>query len=314
MAALVESLFSVREVPWHGLGTIVEEAPTSEDAIELAGLNWKVVSNPVFDQNGKEIKGYKANTRDSDNSILGIVSNRYQIVQNSEAFEFTDSLVEGEEIRYETAGSLRDGRTIWLLAKMPTTKILGDEVEPYICFANTHDGTGAIKVCATPVRVVCNNTLNLALTSANRSWSTKHIGDMAGKLHEAQVTLGLMNEYMNKLDESADMYANNKISDAEIEAVINDLFPIDYVKDTQRKINNMQELKDNFYVCYAMPDIAQFKNTQWGVINAIADMAGHMSPNRKTATYQENNWGRIMVGHPFLDAVVKRFNQINVAA
>ena len=314
MAALVESMFSVRETPWHGLGTIIEEAPTSKDAIRIAELDWEVNSNPIFDQNGNEIEGFKANTRDRDNSVLGIVTDRYKIVQNSEAFEFTDSLVADQEITYETAGSLRNGKTIWLLAKMPTSKILGEDVEPYICFANTHDGTGAIKVCATPIRVVCNNTLNLALDTAKRSWSTKHMGDMAGKLHEAQVTLGLMNDYMTKLDEAADRYANIKITDAEIEAVLNDLFPVDFDKDTQRKINNVQELRDNFYICYAMPDIAQYKNTQYGVINAMADMVGHMAPARNTSTYRENNWGRIMMGHPFMDSLIKKLDMMKVAA
>lgn len=313
MSALVESLFSVRETPWHGLGTIVEDAPTSKDAIELAGLDWEVESKPIFDQNGKEIAGFKANTRNTDDSILGIVSNRYQIVQNSEAFEFTDNLI-GEGVRYETAGSLRNGKTIWLLAKMPQAKIIGEAVDPYLCFANTHDGTGAIKVCVTPIRVVCNNTLNLALSHATRSWSTKHVGDMAGKIHEAQITLNLMDAYMKELDVAADIYANTKISDAEIQNVIEELFPIDYVKDSQRKINNIEELRNNFYICYAMPDLLPYKNTQYGVINAIADMADHMNPNRVTTNYRENNWGRIMVGHPFVDAVVKKFNVMNAVA
>lgn len=310
MAACVESMFSVRETPWHGLGEIVENAPTSKDAIHMAGLDWSVNSAPIFDQNGNEISGYKANTRDKDSSVLGIVSDRYKIVQNSEAFEFTDSLFDENEITYETAGSLRNGKTIWLLAKMPTTKILGDDVDPYICFANTHDGTGAIKVCATPIRVVCNNTLNIALSTAKRSWSTKHMGDMAGKLHEAQVTLGLMNEYMDKLDEAADKYANIKITDAQIENVLNELFPVDVNKDTPRKIKNVQEMKDNFYICYAMPDIAQYKGTQYGVINAMADMVGHMSPARNTATYKENNWGRIMMGHPFMDSLTRILDRV----
>jgi len=314
MPALVETLFSAnRMVPWHGLGTIVEEAPTSREAIELAGLNWKVVSNPIFDQNGTEIRGFRANTRDTDNSILGIVSNKYQIVQNEEAFEFTDSLIEDEEIRYETAGSLRNGKQVWILAKMPETKILDDKVDPYICFSNTHDGTGAIKVCMTPVRVVCANTLNLALSKASRSWSTKHMGDLAGKLHEARATLMLANQYMDQLKESADIYANTKISDEEIQRVLDEIFPVDFTKDSARKINNVEQLKETFYVCYHMPDIAQFRNTQWGVINAMADMAGHTAPARRTDTYQENNWGRIMVGHPFVDAVVKKMNAMKVA-
>ena len=305
MSANVETMMSVREKPWHGLGTIVQEAPTSHDAIEIAGLNWEVISNPIFDNMGREIKGYKANTRSTDESVLGIVSNKYQIVQNREAFEFTDNLIASGDVRYETAGSLRNGKQVWLLAKLDGVKVAGDDVDPYICFTNTHDGTGAIKVCMSPIRVVCNNTLNVALSTAKRMWSTKHMGDIESKLLEAKETLGLANNYMVALDEAADKFANTKITDTEIEKVLNDLFPVDLVKDTPRKINNVKELKDNFYICYMMPDIAKFRNTQWGVINAMSDMVTHMSPARRTETYQENNWGRIINGHPFMDALTK---------
>ena len=140
MPANVETMFSVREKPWHGLGQIIDEAPTSRDAIEYAGLNWYVESNPIFDAKGNEIKGFKANTRSSDNSVLGVVTDKYKIVQNVEAFDFTDNII-GDEMRYETAGSLRNGKTIWLLGKMPDRYICEDKFEPYIVFTNSHDGT-----------------------------------------------------------------------------------------------------------------------------------------------------------------------------
>ena len=308
MAALVESMMYVREVPWHGLGTKVDEAPNSKEAIKLAGLDWNVNPTVIYDANGKEISGYKANMRDSDQSILGIVSDRYQIVQNSEAFEFTDSLLD-EGVVYETAGSLRDGKQIWLLACMPSTTILGDDVDPYLCFTNTFDGSGAIKVCMTPVRVVCNNTLNLALETTKRSWSTRHIGDLAGKLHQAKETLGLAQEYMKKLDEDADRLANTKLSDAEIESIVSFIFPIDYIKDTKRKIENTNKMRNDFMTCYMMPDIAQYRNTAYGLVNAASDMAGHMAPSRVTSNYAQNNWAKIMLGHPLLDAVYSRVTE-----
>lgn len=308
MAALVESMMYVREVPWHGLGTKVNDAPTSKEAIKLAQLDWNVNPTVIYDANGKEISGYKANMRDSDQSILGIVSDRYQIVQNSEAFEFTDSLLD-EGVVYETAGSLRDGKQIWLLARMPSTTILGDDVDPYLCFTNTFDGSGAIKVCMTPVRVVCNNTLNLALETTKRSWSTRHIGDLAGKLHQAKETLGLAQEYMKKLDEDADRLANTKLSDAEIESIVSFIFPIDYIKDTKRKIENTNKMRNDFMTCYMMPDIAQYRNTAYGLVNAASDMAGHMAPSRVTSNYAQNNWAKIMLGHPLLDAVYNRVTE-----
>ena len=156
---------------------------------------------------GTKISNYKANVRSSDGKVLGVVSDRYKIVQNAEAFEFTDSLI-GGEVHYETAGSLNGGKKIWLLAKLPDTEIAGDKTEPYLCFSNTHDGSGAIRVCMTPIRVVCNNTLNLALDNAKRSWSVRHTGDIRRKAHEARACLYLAHNYIQSLAERADRMAN----------------------------------------------------------------------------------------------------------
>jgi len=157
MSANVESMFYVRQAPWHGLGINVEEALNSEDALETAGLNWRVNQTAIFTPDGQMIENYKANVRGSDNQILGVVTDRYQIVQNEEAFAFTDALL-GEGVRYETAGSLANGRRVWMLAKLPERYIIsGERVEPYIVFSNSHDGSAAIRVAVTPVRVVCQN-------------------------------------------------------------------------------------------------------------------------------------------------------------
>ena len=182
MPANVESMFSVREKPWHGLGTIVAEAPDSSAALELAGLDWTVTQKDIATADGgKIIPGFKANVRELDDKVLGIVTDRYKVVQNTEAFAFTDALL-GEGVRYETAGSLQGGRRIWLLAKLPQQYIInGDEITPYLVFMNSHDGSGSIKVAMTPIRVVCSNTLNLALTKAKRCWSCNHIGNVEGK-------------------------------------------------------------------------------------------------------------------------------------
>ena len=301
MAHLVESCFSVRETPWHGLGTIVQEAPTSADALRLAGLDWEVKQNPVFTESGFEIPNYKANVRSSDNTVLGIVTDRYKVVQNHEAFAFTDSIIDTGEVFYETAGSLRNGKTIWLLAKMPEKSILDDKFDPYLCFTNSHDGTGAVKVCCTPIRVVCNNTLNFALNTATRCWSTKHIGDISSKLEEARYTLKMANKYKTKLDEEADRLANQKISEDEIAKILDELFPVNEDKDSDRKKNNVEEAKNQIMICYMAPDIAKFIGTKYGFLNAVSDWCGHATPARNTANYKSNNWGRIMNGHPIFD-------------
>lgn len=309
MSALVETMFYVRETPWHGLGTKVDEAPTSAEAIKLAGLDWNVVCEPIYTADNIEIPNMKANIRDTDRSVLGVVSDRYKIVQNKEAFEFTDSLI-NEEVRYETAGSLKNGKVVWMLAKMPERKILDDKFDPYICFTNSFDGSGAIRACMTPVRVVCNNTLNLALNNSTRQWSTRHIGDIEGKLIEAQHTLGLANDYMDGLSDEANKLVEVKVTDAQLEAIFDELYPVDINKDSQRKINNVLDFKDKLFKCYAMPDIAQYKGTAWGIINATTDLVDHMAPARMTENYRENNWGTIMLGHPLVDLMYKKLNAL----
>ena len=196
MPANVETMFYVREAPWHGLGVRVESALNSEDALVMSGLNWNVLQKPIMTTSGTPVPGYKANIRDTDNRVLGVVTDRYRVVQNSEAFAFTDALL-GEGVRYETAGSLQDGKKIWILAKLPDKYIIeGDQIDPYLVFSSSHDGSGSIKVAMTPIRVVCQNTLNLAMSTAKRCWSTIHIGDLAAKMDEAHNTLLLAEKYI----------------------------------------------------------------------------------------------------------------------
>ena len=311
MAANVESMFYVRQVPWHGLGTMVQEAPTSEDALHIAELDWRVEQTPVFTDAGIEIPGYKANRRDTDGSILGIVSDRYKIVQNTEAFEFTDAIVGETEdgvVKYETAGSLCGGKRIWLLAKMPTKKVLDDDVEPYMFFSNSHDGTGAIKVGMTPVRIVCANTLAIALNTAKRQWSTKHVGDMQSKLEEAKLCLRMADSYMANLDVEADRLANAKLYREQIEEILDAMFPVDD-NASERKKNNIVQFKNQFWTAYNMPDIQKFEDSAWMAVNAMSDVITHSAPRRNTASYNENRWGKIMDGHIVFDQFVSMVNK-----
>ena len=302
MSNCVETMMYVREKPWHGLGTMVAEAPTSADAMRLAGLNWEVNPLPIYTAEGVEIPNYKANTRSSDGTVLGIVSNRYKIVQNGEAFDFTDALL-GEGIRYETAGSLNGGKRIWLLGKMPERYIAGDKFEPYICFTNTHDGSGAVRVCMTPIRVVCNNTLNMALGSAKRNWSAVHKGNIGAKLEEARTTLQLADVYLKGLEEKADRLANAKMSYDETVKAIETVLPI-LPNATDRQKETVKTARDSIMACVFAPDLEQFLYTKWGLINAVSDYIGHSAPIRRNDNYDENRWGKIIGGHPLLDKVV----------
>lgn len=300
MAANVENMFSVRETPWHGLGRIIEDAPTSKDAIIFAGLDWKVIQKPVYTTTGI-IPSYKANIRETDDKFLGLVTDRYRIVQNSEAFEFTDSLL-GEGVKYETAGSLSSGKRVWLLAKMETVKITDEKIDPYLVFTNSHDGTGAIRVAITPVRVVCQNTLNLAMKRASRHWSAVHTGDMQSKLAEARNTLLNAKEYMATLEEEFGELKLINLPDAKLDDYINMLLPIDELKDSPRKQNNIIDMRKELrYRYFNAPDLQPIEKSAYRFINAVSDFATHTEPKRRTQNFQENLFMKTIDGNALID-------------
>ena len=300
MAALVESMFSVREKPWHGLGTIVKEAPTSEEALRLAGLDWDVVQSPIYTNHGK-VEGYKANIRSTDRQVLGVVSDRYRIVQNTEAFSFTDELL-GQGVRYETAGSLMGGRKVWLLARLPREFIIaGERISPYLVFSNTHDGSGAVRVAVTPIRVCCNNTLNLALSTAARSFSMVHTGDVKEKVSEAKQTLFMADNYMENLGREFERLRKQKISDQQVREYIDQLLPIEPGASSVT-VKNMKKLRNDMAMRYFdAPDLKGVGNNAYRFINAVSDFATHAEPIRRTKNYQENLFIKTYEGNPMID-------------
>jgi len=301
MSANVESMFYVRQTPWHGLGVKVEEAPTSRKALELSGLDWNVIQKPIFTNDSELIPNYKVNLRETDNKTLGVVTDRYKIVQNHEAFAFTDALL-GEGVTYETAGSLQDGKKVWMLAKLPESyKILGDYVSPYMVFSNSHDGSGAIKVAMTPIRVVCQNTLNLAMHDAKRIWTTNHTGDINLKLKEAMKTLILAEHYMKKLGDEAYALSKKTLTDKKVLNFIEELIPL---PDNPSKIqeNNIDLLRTDLKLRYfEAPDLEGMPKNSWRFMNAVSDFGTHATPLRKTQNYKENLFSKTVDGNPIID-------------
>ncbi|MCD8222870.1 MAG: DUF932 domain-containing protein [Clostridiales bacterium] len=301
MSANVETMFYTRKKPWHGLGTEVQEAPDSRRALELAGLDWKVVQKEVQTVDGLSVSGFRANVRETDNRVLGIVTDRYKVVQNEDAFVFTDELL-GRGITFETAGSLQGGRRTWMLAKLPERYIIsGDEITPYLVFMNSHDGTGAIKAAMTPVRVVCQNTLNLALSTAKRSWSTNHVGDIRGKLEDAKYTLLYAQLYMSELGRTIDQLNRQKISDRQVYEYIDALFPLVAGASDQQKKNLMRMKEDLKERYFEAPDLQHVGKNAYRFVNAVSDFATHAKPIRERSNYRESLFGRTVDGNAMID-------------
>ena len=310
MPAMIETLFVTRTPAWHNLGIVLPESPTSEYAIVAAGLDWQVEQREMFLASGTKVPDAYANVRTKDEKVLGVVGNRYQIVQNREAFAFTDSLI-GEGCVYESAGSLREGKQIWLLAHLPeAVQIAGDDVMPYLCFANTHDGSGAVKVFMTPIRVVCNNTLNQAMSSAKRTWSARHTGSIEGKLAEATETLQLANKYMEELKKNCEVLALKNIDKDKLIKLIDLLLPAkDGMTDGAKR--NLNGIKNDIWLRYTYaPDLKDREHTMLRFLQAVSDTASHKDPTRLTKNWRENRFMDLVSGNDMID----RAYQIAVAA
>lgn len=311
MSANVESMFFVgRETPWHGLGRSIETAPTSKDAIVCAGLDWRVIQSDVVTDDGALITGYKANIRETDRKVLGLVTDRYKIVQNIDAFEFTDALL-GEGVTYETAGSLASGKRIWMLARMEDRIVTGERMSPYLVFTNSHDGKGAINVAITPVRVVCQNTLNLALKSAERKWSCVHVGDIKGKLEEAKRTLLNADNYMNELHEEFGELKLKTLSDDKVIEYINMLLPLDETETSNTKIRRINAMRDELKIRYfEAPDLRDIEKSAYRFVNAVSDFATHTEPFRRTKNFAENRFMKTVDGNALIDKAYAMMKEV----
>ncbi len=297
----METTFTLRKPTWKGLGANVTQARSSEEALEMSGLDWHVYQQPMSAENGIPIDGYKANIRDVDDMVLGVVTDKYQIVQNEEAFAFTDELL-GHGVRYETAGMLQDGRKTWILAKLPQKyQMQGDWIEPYLVFYNSHDGSGSIKVALTPIRVTCQNTLNLALRRAKRVWSTRHTGEIQTRMDDARKTLFRAEEYMDELNAEMNHLASISFNEREVERFIEDLIPLPKNSSIQQE-RNIKRLRNDLNMRYhKAPDLLSINGNGYRLINAVSDFATHSAPLRKTDSYQENLFAKTLDGNPLID-------------
>jgi len=320
MPANVETMFSGNGIlPWHECGTVIQGTASSAEAIKLAGLDWDVIPKPIYDEFGRELPGYKVNMRSSDNTALGIVTDRYRIVQNSEAFAFTDALL-GEGVRYETAGSLASGKRVWMLARMENTLLAEENIDPYLVFTNSHDGTGAIRVALVPIRVVCSNTLNLALHQASRHWSCVHKGDIQSKLEEARFTLSSAERYMEALEEEFGELKLKKVTEAQVRNMTEKLLEIEFnnlfnkALKTGNVIDFKERLRQQKYedklntkrndiltIYHDKPDLVGTEYSAFRFINAVSDYATHTTDHKQTKNYQENLFMKTIDGNGLID-------------
>lgn len=231
------SFFTVKEKAWHGLGQLLDFFPTSKEAIQYAHLGYTVEKRKLFtydneNQNADEdteikipeveINSHFATIRTDTDQVLGIVGKDYKIVQNGEAFSFFDSIVGGEGIQYETAGALGKGERIFITAKLPDYIKVGNDdlIEQYIFLTTSHDGYGSITAAFTPVRVVCQNTLNAALGNHSNCIKIRHTANAKERLEQAHKVMGISYRLSEQLEEIFNEWTKVRMTDAELKKLI----------------------------------------------------------------------------------------------
>jgi phage/plasmid-like protein (TIGR03299 family) len=280
MAHEVESLLYVGETPWHGLGTRFIEAPTLDEAIVAAGLDWKVTTEPVLSQAG-EILPALATRRSSDGRILGVVGPSYTPLQNLDAFKFFHPFIEMNEAQIETAGSLRMGQRVFILAKLkldPMEIVKGDAVQKYVLLSNSHDGTLAVRVGFTPIRVVCANTMALAINSkASQLIRVRHTKNVVQNLEDIREIMNLANAEFEATAEQYRLLAAKDINQADLEKYVKLVF------NTNKKIleaeGNVANLNNKRILNSVQPlfekgrgnDLPQVRGTLWAAYNAVTE-------------------------------------------
>jgi len=285
-----DTMFSVRKVPWHGMGAVLDDAPADiDDALRKSGLDWDVVQTPVLfrpptasgvveaRRPNEDKPAAFVNTRSDDGSVLGIVSDRYRIMQNREAFSWLGNLI-GSELHFETAGSLNGGKRTWVLANLPDhVEVGGDAVKMFIFVTNAHDGTRAVKAAVSPIRIVCQNTLTFALQSAPRIYSLNHIADPNGKLLEARAVMGVTMNYAKQFKDLGDRLASEQMTERQLKAVLTKLYPTDDgLGLTDRKKANREEAKAHIMHLFTEgKTVGAAPGSRWSGLNAICEFADY---------------------------------------
>ena len=264
---------------WHRLGTVKEGVLTAHDCLTHGGLDFEVATQPAyFDFNGERVamEGKFATYRTDNGVYLGCVGNKYKVVQNRDAFKFFDAITGGEEAIYETAGALGKGERIFISAKMPNyIKIDGtnDVTEFYVLFTSSHDGNSSIKAMVTPVRVVCANTLRMALDNTVSSVNIRHTASAEQNLAQAHKILGITNLYAQEMDEMMNHMNTIKVSDAQAMEVIAQLFPVAEGKELSTKTLN---LRDSMFEAYQTgTGQAGILGTGYGLIQGVTYYTSH---------------------------------------
>jgi phage/plasmid-like protein (TIGR03299 family) len=263
------------------LGYNVEGLMTAEEALAKAGLDWTVEKRPALTFAGDgstviTVPNQWAAVRTTDDHPLGITGDVHTLVQNVDAFAWGDSIVADQGAHWERAGSFRDGRIVFMALELPEHIMLPgeDEIVPYLLISNGHDGKRSLEAAFTGMRVACINTLTYALKNAARKITLRHATNIDERMAVAAETLGVTYKYMDSLRETATRLATKKITNAQGEAILREVFPVSESFDTPDRID-MTDFAKALAIWKNADNLESIRKTGWGVVQAVGEYIDH---------------------------------------
>lgn len=269
-----------RTTTWYGIGHNVQKCTDMEQVLRESRLDYTVTKEQVYSRDAMgmfaEIPNRFITTRSNDGHTYDIVSDKFEVIQNREAFDFVNYM--GDEIQYEKAGETAGGM-VYIIGKLPEVNILGDKFVPHVIFRNGFSGKVKITAAITPLRIVCQNQFNFAFKNTQNAITIRHVKNAEAKLEEARETLKLSADYMAELTRTAEHFAAIKMTPERIERVTNILFPMpEGVEMNAFKKATLENARERFLLAHEAKDNANFRGTAWGLINAYTDYITHKDP------------------------------------
>lgn len=295
------SMMFVGDTPWHELGTKLDSLATSKEAIRAAHLDWQVEKYPLFYEtplgkrnvDGQFVLMRKDLWEKGHGSYFGIVSKGYQPLQNEIAFEFFDSLVGSNAAVYDTAGALGKGERVWILAKLPDIiRVAGDDIcEQYLLLSNSHDGKSSVQMKFTPIRVVCQNTLTMALEQGV-TYRVPHKGKVLEKLNKSELADFIRNRFAqieHGFQQLAEIPMTRKKVDEYLQLVFPDPSDPTNLKGFSRALSNRQTGKRYFETGHGNQEKG-VAGTLWAAYNGITEMVDYGEPTRDLDRHLNSIW------------------------
>lgn len=278
---------SLREPAWHKLGTVFQNEVSTDEMLKLAHLNnWNVrlVETELAGRSSKTwFQTVRDNPFDGKLDVLGMVGERYRVFQNEELLAFGDNILDGG--RWETAGSIKEGTVVFASLALDRDSIIdesgvSDIVKNYLIVFSSHDGSKSINAMVSPVRVVCQNTLNMAVANAKQSFKIRHTETANGKVMAAREALGMTYRYLDEWDKAAEELFRMPVTVDTVDTIFKAVYP-EPDKDAKGAFTKWEKTNDTLWNIYNGSTVDAIRNTAWGAYNALTERIDWFRAPRK---------------------------------